>query len=161
MHVPWYMVKILKFKYKEKVFTSYQNKMFSNKKRIILVPDFSSAILQDYEKIKKKNVYRLLRRVTNGKFCVWPRYHLSIKAKEVHFQIWNDFSREQKKTYVRLIFSYNIIIENIEINTIIRNRTVAQLENRSWEFTESERGNEQNYEQVIKIKEREKEQVIL
>lgn len=64
------MVKILKFKYKEKVFTSYQNKMFSNKKRIILVPDFSSAILQDYEKIKKKNVYRLLRRVTNGKFCV-------------------------------------------------------------------------------------------
>lgn len=28
--------------------------MFSNKKRIILVPDFSSAILQDYEKIKKK-----------------------------------------------------------------------------------------------------------
>lgn len=54
MHVPWYMVKILKFKYKEKVFTSYQNKMFSNKKRIILVPDFSSAILQDYEKIKKK-----------------------------------------------------------------------------------------------------------
>lgn len=51
------MVKILKFKYKEKVFTSYQNKMFSNKKRIILVPDFSSAILQDYEKIKKKKMF--------------------------------------------------------------------------------------------------------
>lgn len=87
-----------------------------------IILDFPSATL------KARRLWKIFigyweKGITNQKFHMWSRYHLSIKEKDVHFQTYSDSEKGAEKPGWDW-YCYNIIIENVGINITIMNRTV-------------------------------------
>ena len=90
---------------------------------IIIILDFSSATLEA-RRLWKIFIGYWEKRITNQKsLCDQDTIYL-LRKKDVRFQTHSDSEKGAKVIWVRLMFSYNIIIENVGVNITISSKTI-------------------------------------
>lgn len=118
-----YAVEVLKFKCKEKILQATRTRSFQKQKNYTSTRLLINNI--ENQKTMRENVQVPGREFqTKNSICSQDTIYLSKQRKYIfrHVMIQRE---DKKKIWVRLIFCYDIIIENVGINITIRNRTVT------------------------------------